>query len=91
MPLTLPVLFCFSLGEWPRYAYNLLQTLGILQSRFGRFIAHLRWNLFLVLYPIGASLDGLAGVLTIPVLKATEPMPYSCQMPNKFNFAFNAA
>ena len=44
-----------------------------------------------MLYPIGAFLDGLAGVLTIPVLKATDPMPYSCSMPNKVNFAFNAA
>jgi hypothetical protein len=47
--------------------------------------------LFLVLYPIGALGDGLAGILTIPVLKEMEPMPYSISMPNKMNFAFNLA
>mmetsp|Transcript_16756 Transcript_16756/g.21191 ORF Transcript_16756/g.21191 Transcript_16756/m.21191 type:complete len:140 (-) Transcript_16756:40-459(-) len=91
VPLTLPVLFCFALGEWPRYMYNLLQILGVMQTKFGRVVGHLRWNLFLILYPVGAFGDGLAGVLTIPVLKATEPMPYSMSMPNKYNFSFNMA
>ena len=54
-------------------------------------VGHLRWNLFLVLYPIGAFGDGLAGVLTIPVLKSQDPMPYSVSMPNKLNFGFNAS
>ena len=91
VPLTLPVLICFALGEWSRYSYNLLQILNLVQTRIGRVVAHLRWNLFLVLYPIGAFGDGLAGVLTIGVLKAAEPMPYSVSMPNKGNFAFNMA
>ena len=63
----------------------------MVNTRFGRVIAHLRWNLFLILYPVGAFGDGLAGVLTIGVLKATDPMPYSISMPNKGNFAFNMA
>jgi len=91
IPVTLPVLFCFGLGEWSRYSYNLFQILGLVKTRLGRLVGHARWNLFLVLYPIGALGDGLAGVFTIPVLNETDPMPFSITMPNKYNFAWNMA
>ena len=88
-PIILPILFCFALGEWSRYAYNLISMLGLLKTGAGRFLGHLRWNFFLVLYPVGAFGDGLCGVFTIPVIKETVPMLFSCSMPNKMNFAFN--
>ena len=85
------MLVCFSAGECSRYSYNMINILGLVHTRLGRLIGHLRWNLFLILYPVGALGDGLAGCFTIPVLKATDPMPYSISMPNKYNFAFNMA
>ena len=33
----------------------------------------------------------MAGVFTIPVLKAQDQMDYSMSMPNKYNFSFNMA
>lgn len=89
VPITLPVLFCFAAGECSRYSYNLCTIVGLAKTRIGRLVGHFRWNLFLVLYPIGALGDGLAGVFTIPVLKAQDQMAYSMSMPNKVNFAFN--
>ena len=62
-----------------------------MKTRLGRIVGHARWNFFLILYPIGAFCDGLAGCFTIPVMKAMEPMPYSMSMPNKYNFSFNMA
>ena len=91
LPIVLPILICFSAGEFARYQFNLIHTLGWSKTRLGRISGHMRWNAFLVLYPIGAFLDGLAGVFTIPVMKETEPMPYSISLPNKLNFAFNFA
>ena len=91
IPITLPVLYCFALGEWSRYSYNLFQILGLVKTRLGRIVGHLRWNFFLVLYPVGAFGDGLAGVFTIPGLYETEPMPLSLSMPNKLNFSWNMA
>ena len=91
MPVTLPVLYCFALGEGARYLFNLFTVLDIVKTPLGRLVGHLRWNLFLVLYPVGALGDGLAGVFTINVLKESSPMPYSFSMPNKFNFSFNMA
>ena len=69
LPVTLPVLYCFALGEGARYLFNLFTVLNIVKTPLGRLVGHLRWNLFLVLYPIGALGDGLAGVFTIDVLK----------------------
>ena len=91
LPVILPVLICFSAGECSRYSYNLVNILGLVRTRIGRLVGHFRWNLFLVLYPVGALGDGMAGCFTIPVFKATDPMPYSILMPNKFNIAFNMA
>ena len=68
-----------------------MNILGLVRTRIGRLVGHFRWNLFLVLYPVGALGDGMAGCFTIPVFKATDPMPYSISMPNKFNIAFNMA
>ena len=91
LPIVLPVLYCFALGESSRYCYNLFVSLGQNHTLIGRVVGHFRWNLFLVLYPIGALGDGLAGVFTISVLNETEPMPYSISMPNQWNFSFNFA
>ena len=91
LPVTLPVLYCFAAGEGTRYLYNLFTILGIQKTMLGRVVGHLRWNLFLILYPIGALGDGLAGCFTVPVLKAMDPMPYSMTMPNKYNFSWNMA
>ena len=91
LPVTLPVLICFSAGECSRYSYNMINIMGLVKTRLGRLVGHFRWNLFLVLYPIGALGDGLAGCFTIPVLKAQDHMSYSMSMPNNYNFAFNMA
>ena len=88
-PVVLIVLYCFSLGEGVRYGYNFCTTVGIEETLFGRIMGHLRWNFFLVIYPVGAFGDGLAAVMTIPVVRDSNPMLFSVAMPNFLNISFN--
>ena len=88
-PVVLPVLLCFGIGEGVRYLYNFCTSVGIEKTAVGRIIGHLRWNVFLIIYPVGAFGDGLAAVMTIPVVRDSDPMMYSITMPNHLNFAFS--
>lgn len=60
-PVLLIILFCFSIGEIPRYLYSFLLVIGKLEpdqtSVLVRLVQKVRWTLFIVVYPLGASLE----------------------------------
>jgi len=89
LPIIFPTLMCFALVEPWRYGYNLWTTVGLKDTYIGRMFGFFRWNLFMVIYPLGAIGDGLGAVFCIPTVQASNPPMYSVTMPNKWNFAFS--
>ena len=88
-PVVLIIMYCFAVGEGVRYAYNFCTTAGVENTAIGKVFGHLRWNCFLILYPIGAFLDGACGVMSMPVVRDSDPMLYSVSLPNVLNMSFN--
>ncbi|VAI61701.1 unnamed protein product [Triticum turgidum subsp. durum] len=73
-----------SFPEVIRYPYyRMKETFG-----FAHFwLLWLRYNMFLVLYPIGMLSEVGLIYVTMPYMKASNK--YCLQMPNKWNFSFN--
>ena len=88
-PLVTIALFCFAIVESSRYGVSLCKTEGWSESLIGRIFGHLRWNTFLICYPIGATCDCLCAVFSIGVVGKSNPMMYSFSLPNALNFSFN--
>ena len=82
-------LTCFTIVDISRYGSSFFNSIGMKDFFLSKILLEVRWNAFLVLYPIGATLEALMHWEAVPVLQATTPMPYSLTMPNKYNFAFN--
>jgi hypothetical protein len=89
LPLFFVTLVCFTIVEIARYGANFFGTIGMKDSLIARVLQEIRWNSFLICYPLGASLEGIMHWYAVPVLQQMDPMPYSLTMPNKLNFAFN--
>ena len=89
LPLFFVTLVCFTIVEQARYGANFFATIGMKDSPIAKVLQKIRWNAFLVCYPLGASLEGIMHWYAVPVLQSMDPMPYSLTMPNKLNFAFN--
>ena len=88
-PVVIIALICFSIVDPSRYGVNLCKILNISDSKIGRVFAHLRWNTFLICYPLGAICDGLCAYYATEVVARSDPMMYSVTMPNSWNVAFN--
>uniref|UniRef100_M8CA66 Very-long-chain (3R)-3-hydroxyacyl-CoA dehydratase n=1 Tax=Aegilops tauschii TaxID=37682 RepID=M8CA66_AEGTA len=73
-----------ALMEVIRYPYyGMKETFG-----FAHFwLLWLRYNMFLILYPIGMLSEVGLIYVTLPYMKASNK--YCLQMPNKWNFSFN--
>ena len=74
----------FAVAEPVRYPYYLLKLIGYEETALGRFYGHLRYNLFIVFYPIGAFCDLMTGVHSAPNVAHLNYL-----MPNTLNIAFN--
>ena len=77
----------FAIGDSIRYPYYVLKTLGAEESTAGRFFGHLRYNLFIVCYPLGASADTITGYHAAQTIR--EKGLYSLALPNSYNFGFD--
>ena len=89
LPIFFVTLVCFTIVEIARYGTNFFASIGMKDSPIARVLQAVRWNSFIICYPLGASLEGVMHCYAIPTLKQMDPMPYSITMPNKLNFAFN--
>ena len=77
------MLFAWCLTEivrYPYYAFNLVNlNVGIL--------TWLRYTLFIILYPIGASAEMWCYIDALPFLTTSKAL--SIEMPNAYNFTFS--
>ena len=86
---------CWCFAEIVRFSFYILKELNIsvYTSFIGRTIATARYNLFIVNYPLGVSSELFAFYYAWVTMQAMnergEPMPFSLEMPNKFNFTYN--
>ena len=88
-PVFFVTLICFTTGEIARYGVSFFKCINCENSLPAKILAEVRWNAFLVCYPLGASLEMVMHLEAVPVLQSMDPMPYSWTMPNMLNFAFN--
>ena len=86
-PFIFLALFAFAIAEPIRYPYYFLKTLELDNSLIGRLFGHLRYNLFIVFYPLGAFSDLMAGVYSAKNIE--NQSVYSYELPNEMNFAFD--
>ena len=88
-PVFFLCLVCFTIVEISRYGSSFFNSIGMKDFFLSKMLLKVRWNAFLLCYPIGATLESVMHWEAVPVLQATTPMLYSLTMPNKYNFAFN--
>ena len=86
-PYVFYALGAFACAEPHRYPYYLLKVLGAENTNVGLFYGHLRFNLFMFFYPIGAFCDLMAGVMACDNMIKEGFGVYP--LPNKYNVSFN--
>ena len=86
-PFIFFALGAFACAEPHRYPYYLLKLLGKEDTTAGIFFGHLRYNLFMFFYPIGAFCDLMTGVMAVENMTKANFLIYS--LPNTWNIAFN--
>ena len=86
-PYVFYALGAFACAEPHRYPYYLLKLLGAEKSPAGIFFGHLRYNLFMFFYPIGAFCDLMTGVMAVDNMIAANFLIY--KLPNALNICFN--
>ena len=86
-PYVWTAFLAFSFGETLRYPYYLLKCLDADKSSLGKFFGFLRYNMFIVIYPVGAFSDLMTGVHSASNMRASGA--YSIALPNAYNFAFD--
>lgn len=87
---TLLVFIClamFSLVESFRYGFYAVKTHGFDKLIIGKLFGVLRYNLFLVCYPLGAACECLVLYFVARAIGSSLDIT----MPNKWNFAFATA
>jgi hypothetical protein len=77
----------FAVAEPIRYPYYLLKTIEMENTPLGIFFGNLRYNAFIIFYPLGAYGDLMTGVYSGNTIKKLGY--YSIMMPNSFNFQFD--
>ncbi|CDW85687.1 UNKNOWN [Stylonychia lemnae] len=85
-PIVTLTLMMFCLVESFRYAFYLIKQLGKEDTSLGRFLGIVRYNSFIICYPIGALGDWL--VLWWARGPVYEAKLLSVEMPNTYNFTF---
>ncbi|KAL3097421.1 hypothetical protein niasHS_003869 [Heterodera schachtii] len=73
----------YLLSEQFRYPFYALKTLGISL----RFVTWLRYNVWLLLYPLGLFLEAFVLLISVPFYYSSGV--YSLQLPNALNFSYN--
>ena len=84
-------LMMFSTVESFRYSFYFLKQVNMDEgTQIGRVFGWLRFNLFLVCYPLGAIGEIMVLLNAAQeVGKSGSPKKYSLEMPNPYNFAFD--
>merc|ERR1712224_533413 len=82
-PFILIALVAFGVAEPARYPYYMLKILEADENIVGRFFGHLRYNLFIIFYPLGALCDGLTSIYSSENMRKSGQ--FSIMMPNKYN------
>uniref|UniRef100_A0A914I6Z9 Very-long-chain (3R)-3-hydroxyacyl-CoA dehydratase n=1 Tax=Globodera rostochiensis TaxID=31243 RepID=A0A914I6Z9_GLORO len=77
------LILAYLISEQFRYPYYALKTLGISLH----VVTWLRYNMWLLLYPLGFFLEGLIMLGSVPFYY--ESGVYSLRLPNAFNFSYN--
>lgn len=86
---------CWCFAEIIRFSFYIVKELEVCvyTSFLGRMIATARYNLFILNYPLGVSGELIAiyqAWTTMEAMKQRgEPMPFSIEMPNALNAAFD--
>ena len=88
-PFVFLCLLMFCLVESFRYGFYFLKQQGLDETLIGRIFGLIRYNSFLVCYPLGAIGECMSLYLLAKSLGRDIPDAYSIKMPNRFNFAFN--
>ena len=87
--LTLPIMM-FCTVESFRYGFYYLKQVNMDEgTQIGTIFGWLRFNLFLVCYPIGAFSEVVVLLNAAKEVAKTSPKKYSIEMPNPYNFAFD--
>jgi very-long-chain (3R)-3-hydroxyacyl-CoA dehydratase len=74
---------CWSCAEVPRYLFYFFKQIG--SGEVPMVLNHLRFNLFLLLYPAGVFGEIVCIVVSLPDVRAGQ---YGVLMPNAHNFEF---
>uniref|UniRef100_A0A183C6U4 Very-long-chain (3R)-3-hydroxyacyl-CoA dehydratase n=1 Tax=Globodera pallida TaxID=36090 RepID=A0A183C6U4_GLOPA len=82
-PPVFTLILAYLFSEQFRYPYYALKTLGISLP----VVTWLRYNMWLLLYPLGFFLEGLTMLGSAPFYY--ESGVYSLHLPNAFNFSYN--
>ena len=80
-------LLAFCCVETTRYPYYILKLLGGENSSIGLIFGHLRYNLFLIFYPMGAFGDLMTGIYACDNMRKEGTL--TLKMPNNYNFGFD--
>lgn len=89
IPIYLTIV-AFSLIEIIRFPFYTLKQVESKPSFFQNFFGDLRYNIFIIIYPIGALCEILAAFSALPNLANQDGSDkYSLAMPNRYNFAFS--
>ena len=88
-PFILIALVAFGVAEPIRYPFYILKILEAVDNMVGRFFSHLRYNLFIIFYPLGALCDGLTSMYSSENMRQSGQ--YSIMMPNQYNLQFDYA
>ena len=79
----------FAIVESYRYGFYFLKQINLDRTPIGKFFGFLRYNLFLICYPIGAGSEVMALYFAGKMIKKTDSDLYTVKMPNKFNFMWD--
>ena len=79
----------FCIVESFRYAFYFLKSHGKDESLIGKLLGLIRYNSFLVCYPIGAASECLVVYEVAKRIRKEMPDRFSIRMHNKANFAFD--
>jgi very-long-chain (3R)-3-hydroxyacyl-CoA dehydratase len=88
-PLVFLCIFMFCIVESFRYAFYFLKSNGKDESLIGKLFGLIRYNSFLICYPLGAGSECLVVYEVAKRIRKEMPDRLSIRMPNKVNFAFD--
>ena len=80
--------FAFAIGETVRYPFFFFKSMGVKKKTIvTTMIANMKYNFFIVFYPIGAFCDCMTAVSAADNIEAKNA--YSILLPNSFNMSFS--